>query len=131
MIPAFVLASCQYEDGPKFSLRSKKARVINTWYIDKLYQDGNDKTDMYKGIFVNYKLEFKSDDTYTLYYKLYNAVDYNENGTWKFSDDKSKVQWTPSGSSSSSDFKILRLKNDEMWGITTFDNKEVEVHLKD
>lgn len=126
-----LFSSCQYEDGPRFSLRSKKARAVNTWYIDKVYEEGVDKTDDYKKVFVNYKLEIKKDDNYVLTYRLLNASDYSEKGTWKFSDDRSKLLFTPSGTNQENAYTLLRLKNNEAWAKTIMNNKNVEIHLKD
>ena len=49
IFPALVfVSSCIYEDGPKMSFRSKKARAVNTWVIDKAYGGGVDNTDATK-----------------------------------------------------------------------------------
>lgn len=125
------LSSCKYEDGPKLSLRSKKARAVNTWYIDKMYEEGVDKTDAYKNMYVNYKLEIKDDNNYTINYRLFNIGEYNEKGTWKFSGDKQNIIFTPANTTQENSFKILRLKNNEAWVKNTIDGKQVEWHLKD
>lgn len=122
---------CQYEDGPNMSLRSKKARAVNTWYIDKVYEDGLDKSDNYKSAYVDYSLEIKSDDNYILSYRPFNIGNYTEKGTWKFSDDKSKILFTPENTSQANEFKILRLKNNEAWVSGIVNNKQVEIHYKD
>lgn len=125
------LSSCKYEDGPKLSLRSKKARAVNTWYIDKMYEEGVDKTDAYKNMYVNYKLEIKDDNNYTINYRPFNIGEYNEKGTWKFSGDKQNIIFTPANTTQENSFKILRLKNNEAWVKNTIDGKQVEWHLKD
>lgn len=122
---------CQYEDGPNMSLRSKKARAVNTWYIDKVYEEGIDKTNDYKNAYVNYTLEIKDDDNYNLSYRPFNIGNYSENGTWKFSDDKSKILFTPVNTTQANEFKILRLKNNEAWVSGIVNNKQVEIHYKD
>lgn len=126
-----VFSGCIYEDGPKFSLRSKKARLVNTWYIDKVYEAGVDKTDEYKNAYVNYKLELKDDNNYNLSYRPGNVANYSENGTWKFSDDMKYLLYTPSGSSNENSWTILRLKNSEFWAQMSINNKTVDVHFKD
>ena len=125
------MSSCIYEDGPKMSFRSKKARVVNTWYIDKAYEAGVDKTDAYKSAFVNYKLDLKNDDNYSLTYKAYNLLDYSEKGTWKLSDDNLYIVFKPNNTNQENKSKILRLKNHEAWVIVNVNNKDVELHLKD
>jgi hypothetical protein len=133
IITALVLtffSACTYEDGPKFSLRSKTARIINTWYIDKVYEEGVDKTDDYKSVYVNYKLDIKSDDNYDLSYKAGNLINYSESGTWKLSDDKTKLLYTPKNGKESS-WTILRLKNSEFWAEMSLNNKTVKIYFKD
>ena len=41
-----MVSACKYDDGPKFSLRSKTHRAVNTWYLDKAYENGVDKRNM-------------------------------------------------------------------------------------
>jgi len=59
LVSSLILSTaCQkYEEGPIFSLRSKKARVANTWEIDKATEDGKDVTANYD----QYELKFKVD----------------------------------------------------------------------
>ncbi len=133
IITALILtffSACTYEDGPKMSLRSKTARIVNTWYIDKVYEEGVDKTDDYKSVYVNYKLDIKSDDNYDLSYKAGNLINYSESGTWRFSDDKVNLLHTPKNGTEGS-WKILRLKNSEFWAEMSLNNKNVKVYFKD
>ncbi len=37
----------KYEDGPSFSFMPKKARLVNTWKIEKVYENEEDVTDIY------------------------------------------------------------------------------------
>lgn len=130
LLIAATFTGCIYEDGPKFSLRSKNARIINTWYIDKVYEEGVDKTDDYKSVYVNYKLDIKSDDNYDLSYKFGNLINYSESGTWKLSDDKTKLLYTPKNGKENS-WTILRLKNSEFWAEMSLNNKTVKIYFKD
>ena len=132
IFPALVfISSCIYEDGPKMSFRSKKARAVNTWVIDKAYGAGVDNTDATKTAFVNYKLELKNDDNYRLSYRPYNLLDYVETGTWDLSDDKLYIVFKPANTTQENKSKILRLKNHEAWVIVNINNKDVEFHLVD
>jgi len=125
------LFSCKYEDGPSFSLRSKKARVVNAWFIDRVYENGVDKTEDYKTAFVNYQFQIKKDDNFILTYRPYNVGNYEQKGTWKFSDDKANFVFTPEGTSDQNTWKIMRLKHNEFWVTANLNNKDVELHLKD
>lgn len=127
----FLMGSCIYEDGPKMSLRSKKARAVNVWYIDKAYEDGVDRTEDYRNFYINYRLEIRKDDSYKLNYQLNNIGMYIENGNWKFSDDKGSILFTPSGTTQENKFKILRLKNSEAWVSQEANGKTIEFHFKD
>lgn len=126
------LSACKYEDGPKFSLRSKTHRAVNTWYLDKVLENGTDKTSDYKNAYVNYQVSIKADKTYELKYRPFNIGDYTETGNWDFSSDKLFINFTPkSGNNNTSKWKILRLKETETWVMQTIDGKDLELHLKD
>lgn len=107
----FVLASCnKYEDGPSFSLLTKKARLTNTWKVDKYVdQNGNssspDSSD-------NGTLEFKKNGDVTITNSGLSVT-----GSWEFTKDKEYVQisYSAMGSTSSTEAKILRLKSKELW----------------
>ena len=105
----FVLGSCsKYEEGPALSLRTKKARVANTWKADKyVSQDGtetqaNDESTS----------EYTKDGNVTI-----TSGSFSFNGTWEFNSDKTGIITTfeQGGVSSSSTSIIIKLKNDEMW----------------
>ncbi len=125
-----LLFACKYEDGPKFSLRSKSHRAVNTWFIDKVIENGSDKTNDYKTAYVNYQVDIRKDKTYELKYRPFNIGEYVEIGTWDFSSDKITINFTPK-SGSTSKWKILRLKENEAWVVQNINGKDVELHLKD
>lgn len=131
IIVAF-FSACKYEDGPKFSLRSKAHRAINTWYLDQAFEEGANKTDDYKNGYYNYQIAIKKDKTYEIKYRPFNTFDYKETGTWDFNGDKSNLNFTPtSGSNNTSSWKILRLKETEIWVVQKINGKDVELHMKD
>ncbi|OIO99729.1 MAG: hypothetical protein AUJ98_10335 [Bacteroidetes bacterium CG2_30_33_31] len=99
--------SCKkYPDGPLLSLRSKTARMVNEWVIDKVMSKGVDVTDQYPK---DYLLSLKKDDTYS---KTDNAI--VSDGKWVFLDKKSQLQLTETKSGTQYVFTILRLKNKEL-----------------
>lgn len=126
-----LFTACQYEEGPSLSLISKKSRAVNTWVINQVFENGVDKTDDYKRVYVDYKIEIKKDDSYLLTYRPANLTNYQENGAWKFSDDKAKIIFTPKGTSQQNEWTILRLKNSECWVIQRIDGKDIELRMKD
>lgn len=105
----FVLGSCsKYEEGPALSLRTKKARVANTWKTDKyVTADGtevaaNDESTS----------EYTKDGNVTI---TTGSVSFT--GTWEFNDDKTGIVTTfdTGGFSSTTTSIIIKLENDEMW----------------
>lgn len=129
LVVVFALGSCKYEEGPKLSLRSKSSRAVNIWILDKALENGTDKTNDYKNAFVNYQAELKEDKSYVIQYRPFNTTDYTEKGTWKFSSDKTSIEFTPENKSDGNPWKILRLKSDETWVVQTINGKEVELHM--
>lgn len=121
LLPAF--QSCKkYDDGPMFSLRSKKARVAGEWKFSSYIVNGNDETNEY----MKDKIEFeKGGDV------KYTSIDVNTGetilftGTWEFDDGKESLTMTMSTQltdnngnkltvTASYDCKIKELKNKEM-----------------
>ncbi|HEU4718086.1 MAG TPA: hypothetical protein VFU15_09640, partial [Bacteroidia bacterium] len=89
-----------------------------------------DKTTDYESLYAGYRLDIAKDNTYKLYYKLFNAIDHNEEGAWVFSGDKKDVIFQETGSNTTSDWRILKLKQKELWGKYTDTNgNELEIHL--
>ena len=129
-------SSCKkYENGPAFSLLSKKERVANTWAIQMVKENGVDKTNDYRNVFQNYKLIMdKNNMKYTLTYKLLGIADYSETGSWDLSSDKLFLVLTKDGTASSpsstSNWKILKLKEKELWIETNTNSSTLtELHL--
>lgn len=128
-----LLVSCgKYEEGPGLSLRSKKARIVGEWEIEKALQAGVDITaDLTFG--GNVKLTFDKDDvfTYDYSYVVFGVPTSGTiSGTWAFSDDKSSLEITNGGGTTESS-KILRLTNSELWIEESDSNGSTyEVHYK-
>lgn len=131
LILTLLFSACKYEDGPKLSIRTKKHRAVNSWSIDKVLEDGVDKTDAYKNAYVNYQVTLQKDKSYEIKYRPFNISDYLETGTWDFSSDKLYINFTPKDSKSPSKWKILRLTENETWVIQNINGKDVELRMKD
>jgi hypothetical protein len=125
-------ASCgKYEDGPNFSLRSKKARLVNTWVIDKAFRDGVDFTEEFKQDNPNYQLEIRKDNTITS--SIFNDMTGEKEeskGKWEFSKDKEKVKFTDDATGQEWSEEILRLTNNEYWAGLDFGISKLEIHYK-
>lgn len=130
-----VLNSCsKYEEGPGFSLRSKKARLENTWKFDKITNltTGEVKTvaeffDMDSGddslgldFQIDIKMEFKKDGTGSMIYSMMGLA-FNIPSTWVFAGDTGLdvifdfTQFDDSAEKETMKFEILRLANKELW----------------
>lgn len=109
--------SCsKYEEGPKISLRSKEARVENTWKVEKYYKNSEDKTTDFFADKINYTETFTEDNKWSLSYTDASDSELEtDSGTWDFDDeDKTKIDRN-AGGSTWEELTILRLKNKEFW----------------
>lgn len=99
--------SCKkYDEGPMISLRSKSARIVNAWVIDKVMTSGVDVSSQFSDDFV---FTLNKDNTYSI---LSNGN--SEDGTWDFTDKKEGIQLTNSSSGTTEIFTIIMLKNKEL-----------------
>jgi hypothetical protein len=104
--------SCnKYEDGPKISFRSKKARITNTWKVVSATDADDDVTAGYAGL----TWTIKEDGTYTTGGSTSAAAGLAETGTWEFNDKKNKLIITIPPETLPRKWTITRLKNDELW----------------
>jgi hypothetical protein len=107
----------KYEDGPNFSLRSKKARVVGDWNVKSI---GSQVFSVQNqgGIDYGYtmNLEFDKNGSVTTSmeytYGSYN-YSYSYAGDWDFSSNKEHLLLTIDGDTDT--MEIKRLTNKEMW----------------
>jgi hypothetical protein len=121
-ISTTILTSCKkYEDGPAFSLRTKKARLQGDWKIDSFSIDGVDYTDDFKNLYgANYTWDIEKGGEYRI-----TGTD-PDKGSWKFGEDKDDVYFTSDDPGSQEEaYRILRLANKELWLKQTQPNGEV------
>jgi hypothetical protein len=106
--------SCsRYEEGPNFSMRSKFQRACNVWVIDKVFKEGNDITTDFTSYYRNYQLNIFDTKTYTKSWTTNVAILYDEAGTWKLTDAKTKLYF--GNTRGDYEYKILRLANLQLW----------------
>jgi len=122
ILPVILFSCGKYEDGPKISLLTKQARLINKWkltdtqkYIEKSQPVDNPDT-TYPSISANY-IEFEKHNVYSTP---------KDTGQWEFYDDKNKIIITLNQDKDT--FKILRLKNNELWLQANTDTGKIEQH---
>jgi hypothetical protein len=105
-----IAVSCgKYEEGPGFSLISKKNRVTNTWVLSKVEVNGQDETPQSSSYTL--KMTLKEDETVSASYTIF-TIPYTTTGTWAFNSDKSALILTDNSGTSTN--TILRLTNKEM-----------------
>lgn len=113
------LSSCgKYDEGPGISLRSKKARIANTWVVEGETINGKETSAADLQASINdsdtpSELEFTKDGNVTAKYKDNSTEKYK----WELLDGKEKIKLsTTSGSVSVSvEAKIIKLKEKSMW----------------
>ncbi len=134
--------SCgKYEEGPAFSLRSKKSRLVNKWKVEKMYENGKEitLTTEEQAILNATTYEFTSDNKFIIHSEI-TQEQYGETYTtvsditydWDFNSDKTKILLTNGRykttvtyggqtqtideplEDSTDEMTILKLKNDEL-----------------
>lgn len=116
----------KYEEGPVISLRTKKARVANTWKIEKAFNDGQDVTSSYD----QYELYMSKDGDAKLV-AIYAYGDFTgefeTDGTWKFEDSKETLVLDYEDDDADEKYQILKLKENELW--LREEGQDTELHL--
>ncbi|MPM42046.1 hypothetical protein SDC9_88708 [bioreactor metagenome] len=121
IIVSLLFTACgKYEDGPKFSLMPKSARLINDWVIDAKYVNGTEDTltDYDKAVTYSVQKDGKLEFIYSL-----GIISLTGTGTWAFSDSKESVvfSYSVSGTTYDQELVILRLTSKEFWGEETIE----------
>lgn len=118
--------SCgKYEEGPGFSLMTKKARVAGVWKLEKYVSANGTVTNAEADD--NTTFEFTKDGS-VIITSTDGGASFTINGTWEFTKDKEYIKTTLVffGQSSIDEVKILRLTNKEFW---TVDEDGDETHM--
>lgn len=117
IVTALNFVSCgKYEDGPNFSLRTKKARLSGEWEVIRI-GNINFPSEGY-----SIEMEFSKDGDFELSYSYF-TYSYSERGEWEFSGDKEELELTIDNEIQK--FEILRLTNKELW-MESIDGGSVE-----
>lgn len=104
-----VVASCsKYEEGSKFTLLSKKARLVGEWKVTNIEVNGTAQN--LNGF--TYNNEFEKDGTFTSTV-VYGGTTFTDQGTWKFSDDKADLIVTNSNGDVTT-LEIVRLASKDL-----------------
>jgi len=125
---AMIFSSCgKYEEGPSFSLMTKKARVVGTWTVTEITVDGEIQ-DM-EGVVIKSTLE--KDGTGTMS-ATWSGFTFTSDLEWEFDEAKENLR-TRTKEVDETEFgdwedgEILRLTNSECWIKTVETISTVEV----
>ena len=124
-----MIASCKkYEEGPEFTLRTAKSRIVNSWVIEKYLVNGNDFTSFWLGVYGDYTIKYDKNNTY----KFVRNGSY-KTGKWFLKHNYSMLVIQESGVTGTSDYdygKIRKLTNNEMWLLFKDGSDTIEIHYK-
>ncbi|MGL5888752.1 MAG: lipocalin family protein [Bacteroidia bacterium] len=125
----------KYEEGPSLSLRTKKARIVGQWEVEKVMENGVDVTSDYRAVVASETIEFKKDETFTAsttLTSLFGGATDSQSGTWAFAEDKEKVSSsvTENSVTTTTTVEILRLTNKEFWTKEVDGSDTYEYHYK-
>ncbi len=108
-----LVSSCsKYEEGPKLTLLSKKARLTGDWKLSEQTLNGTAQTLLGTNTMtISKDGTYKSSFSYVAFGQTFSS---DTNGTWDFSDDKTSILSTESGQTTADTLKIYRLANKEL-----------------
>lgn len=125
LLSGTALTSCKkYEEGPSLSLRSRKARVANTWKIEQYLVNGSDQTSGINALLPNYTETYDKDGNYSFAY-----TNNSGSGRWEFQNSDLEIKRNGVSNQSSETLIILKLKEKEFWYKIVSGNDVEEVHL--
>ena len=123
----------KYEEGPAFSLRSKKARVVNDWIVVKWLENG-EEADLSK---LTLEWIFEKDNTGKFIHTIQTVAGTftsEEDITWDFNDDKTILIVNTVDDNGkvleTTEYTILKLYENEMWLKTENNDDTYEYHLE-
>lgn len=120
MLLLLVAACGKYEEGPGFSLRSKKARVSNIWGVQSILINGADSSAAYS----DYQIVFTKTGGFNV------SVNDNEVaiGSWDFANNNESLSISAAGIMVLDSMNtIVRLKNGDMKVVGTSSGNEIEL----
>lgn len=110
----------KYEEGNGISLRSRTARVSNTWKVENYKVNDNDLT----SLVTNYTETFSKTGDYS-----YDWGSANNKGTWNFQNNDKEIKLNGNDNQSSRTLYILKLEENTLWYYYMDGNDRNELHL--
>lgn len=113
--------SCKkYEDGPVFSLRTRTARVANTWKVENYKINGDDFTSLVS----SYTETFTKKGAYSYSWGILDG-----SGTWEFQNKDAEIKLSGNDGQASRTLFILKLEENAFWYYYMDGNNKNELHL--
>ncbi len=113
--------SCKkYEDGPAFSLRTRTARVANTWKVENYKINGDDFTSLVS----SYTETFTKKGAYSYSWGILDG-----SGTWEFQNKDAEIKLNGNDGQASRTLFILKLEENAFWYYYMDGNNKNELHL--
>jgi hypothetical protein len=147
---ASLTVTCKkYEDGPLFSFRSAKSRLIGKWKVEEFLVDGVDSIQQYNDSMGGY-IEFLRNNDPTTKYSGHNSLFWDMQGhiggyayaDWELKDNNrileihiagygqtSQIKVGPLGFGLTHDWKIKRLTNRHIVLEAQFNNKTYQLSM--
>ncbi len=123
VLSLFIILSCKkYPEGPALSLRSRTARVANTWKVEKVTENGVDFTSALNNL--NYTETYDKDGNYS-----YSTSFGVGSGKWAFENKDTQIKRSGVSGQSSETLTILKLKENSFWYKYEDGNDIIEFHL--
>jgi hypothetical protein len=115
LVLSLVLGSCKkYEDGPLISLTSAQNRIVNTWVIEFAQRDGVDITTEYEDYVL--ALEMNQEAILQMTVEVLDSPELIETtGFWAFEDQRKNLRLDFELDDFDRYYRILRLKQEELW----------------
>lgn len=115
------IQSCnKYEDGPIFSVRSRAARVANTWKVDNYKVNDTDYTSLVAG----YTETFSKDGNYSYTWSALAGT-----GSWDFQNNDMEIKITGITNQSDQVLHILKLEEKQFWYYIMDGSDKKEYHM--
>ncbi len=123
------IQSCKkYPDGPSISLRSRTARVANSWRVERYLKNGIDQTGNFIASKSNYVEIFTKENNWSfVYLNTSDGKIKSGGGTWHFINDDKQILRTEGGDNQL--LHIMRLKQNEFWYYYMDGSDTKEFHL--
>ena len=130
ILSSLIIFSCKkYPDGPTFSFRSPSQRIIGAWKLKAYMVNGNDSINKFSNYTAIPGMDLKDPGINdTSGYLIRGGVDSNlfvsNIGLYELKNKKTELVLTIIT------YKILRLKQDELWLQTDYSGSSYELHYE-